>query len=83
MTVIKLHKLLGKMIEQGHGRKRVCINKATFKHPLESDGCVTLDIAKVGIQNYPLLDGDGGPKFRADGSESTCTTAVISGDYEE
>ena len=42
MTIGRLHKLLGKMVEQGHARKPVCADKGTFFHPLESDGITIL-----------------------------------------
>ena len=40
MQVRTLYALLGQLIEQGHGRKPVCINKRTFNHVLEDDGAV-------------------------------------------
>lgn len=40
MTVSALHKQLGTLIEAGHGRKPVAVNKCTFTDPCEQDGAV-------------------------------------------
>jgi hypothetical protein len=82
MTIGRLHKLLGKMIEQGHARKKVCINKDSFFHPLEGDGAVILEAETAQIEAHPMIDDDGFTKFRADGSESMHTSLIIGGGYE-
>jgi len=83
MTVVKMHKLLGEMIEKGHGRKHVCMNKATFHHPLEGDGAVILDVDNIEVQSFPMIDDDGFTKVKTDGSESCHTAAVITGGFEK
>jgi hypothetical protein len=83
MTIAKMHKLLGEMIQNGHGRKRVCVDKSTFRHPLEGDGAVILDVDSMEVVSFPMLDDDGFTKTRSDGSESCHTAAVICGDYTE
>ena len=42
LTANQLHKMLGVFIDKGYKRTPVCINKDTFTHALESDGCVIL-----------------------------------------
>jgi hypothetical protein len=80
MTVAALHKRLGALIEAGHGRKPVLVNKASFTHPLEMDGAVMLDIAAIyGPTWIPMADDDGGTKWNKDGSESGKTVVLLSG----
>lgn len=80
MTVNKLYKDLGKLIEAGHGRKKVAINKNTFNHALESDGCVILHVETSSIEWVPTIDDDGGFKENKDGSEAGCSMCVLCGD---
>lgn len=79
-TVAKLHRELAKMIEQGHGRRIVCINKRTFVHPQEHNGAVVLEVAGLGIQWTSKCDEDGGQLFRKDGSEAGLKLCVLVGD---
>lgn len=78
-TVAKLHKELTKLVEAGHGRKIVHINKDSFQHNLESDGCVIMEVAGLGVQNVPVIDDDGGTKWNRDGSEASMTVLVLAG----
>ena len=79
-TVARLHKELGKLIEQGHGRKPVQINKATFHNPLEDDGAVIMDIHTIeGPVWIPVCDDDGGTKWNRDGTESGSRVVVLKG----
>ena len=81
MNVQQLHKALGALIEQGHGRKPVCVNKASFSHPLESDGAVILKVWSISEPRWiNMTDDDGGTKFNKDGTESGSYTIVIEGD---
>ena len=73
MTIGRLHKLLGRMIEQGHARKKVCINKTSFVHPLEGDGAVILEVETAQIESYPMLDDDGSTK------ENSSHTSLVFG----
>ena len=73
MTIGRLHKLLGRMIEQGHARKKVCVNKRSFAHPLEGDGAVILEVETAQIESYEMLDDDGFLK------ENSCHTSLILG----
>lgn len=59
MTVAKLHKLLGAMVDEGQGRRPVCVNKASFYHPLESDGVVILDVTEAKAELITIADDDG------------------------
>ena len=79
-TVARLHKELGQLIEQGHGRKPVQVNKASFYHPLEEDGAVILDIETVeGPTWIGMADDDGGTKYNRDGTESGERVIILKG----
>lgn len=83
MNVNQLHKALGALIEQGHGRKPVCINKRSFHHPLETDGAVILGVKAVtGPSFIVMTDDDGGTKFNKDGTESGSYTVVLEGGHD-
>ncbi len=80
LTVARLHKALGSLVEAGHGRKPVCINKETFRHPCEMDGAVVLGVeAVVGPEWIGTADDDGGQKMNADGSESGRHVVILIG----
>ena len=83
MTVAKLHKLLGKMIEQGYGRQSVLVNKATFTSNLEMDGVCLLDVCGVIPHVGPYADGDGFTATRKDGTECTMTSVLLYGSSGE
>lgn len=79
-TVARLHKELGKLIDQGHGRKPVQVNKQSFSHPLEEDGAVILDIEGIeGPRWVTMTDDDGGTKFNLDGTESGKRVVILRG----
>ena len=59
MTLNKLYKDLGKLILKGYGRKKAVINKQTFNHALEEDGCCMLDIETCHFQTINILADDG------------------------
>lgn len=83
-TVAKLHKQLGKLIEQGHGRKPVLVNKPSFHDAREDDGCVLLEIFGIeGPRWIPMADDDGGTKWNADGTESGKRVVVLFGNLGE
>lgn len=79
MTVNKLYKLLGKMVADGQGRLEVCINKDTFTHPLEGDGCVIQSVMGAEIEAVVQMDGDGWTKVTKRGQECYRRTAVLYG----
>ena len=79
MTANRLHKLLSKLIAEGHGRSKICIDKETFWHALESDGAVILDVVSVRPQWVPLTDDDGGAAYNKDGTERGSDCIVLSG----
>lgn len=84
LTVSSLHKMLAKLIADGHGRKPVCINKRTFSHPLETDGVVILNIHGVtGPEWIAKCDDDGDPKINRDGSEAGSQTVILIGDSND
>lgn len=78
-TVNRLHKELGKLIDKGHGRKIVCVNKDSFQHNCESDGCVILDVQGLGIKTVPVIADDGGTKRLSNGTEACMTVLVLAG----
>ncbi len=83
MTLNKLHKLLGDLIAQGHGRLPVCVRKDTFTHNLEDDGCVILPVVAASHELVLQIDDDGGTKINANGRESYRQNIVLfGGGYE-
>lgn len=82
MTVRKLHKILSAVIAQGHGAKRICVNKPTFTHACEIDGCVILEVEEAKLQTVPLIDSDGGTAVNAHGQERHFTALVLDGGTE-
>lgn len=83
-TVAQLHKELGALIAKGHGRKRVSVNKATFTHPLESDGVTHFHVHDVRLFTMNLCDDDGGTKVDSKGAECYRTDVVLSGiEYDD
>lgn len=78
-TVLKLHKALGKLIAEGHGRKPVLVDKPTFTDNCEDDGCVILELCGLGVKWVGISDGDGGTKWNKDGSEAGHTVLVLAG----
>jgi hypothetical protein len=80
MTVQRLHKQLGALIEAGHGRKTVCVDKESFSHPLEADGAVILDVLCVdGPKWIGISNDDGGTNWNKDGTESSKHVVILSG----
>jgi hypothetical protein len=79
MTVGKLHRLLSELIEAGHTRKVVVINKDTFTHPLEADGCCMLPVERMELEAYTILDDDGFTKSNKDGTERMTCSLVLKG----
>lgn len=79
MTVNRLHKLLGKLIDEGHGKKPVCVDKSTFTHNLEQDGCTVIELCGLGVFGIRQADGDGGTKVDAKGHECFRQTCVLVG----
>lgn len=81
MTVAKLHKLLGTLVEEGQGRRPVCVNKSSFYHPLESDGVAILDVTEAKADTITMADDDGWTVSNNDGSEKTRKVVVIGGGH--
>lgn len=79
MTVTRLHKLLGKMIDDGLGRRQILVNKETFTHNLEADGAVMLEVCGVIPHVATLMDDDGGTAVRKDGRERSSLCVLIYG----
>lgn len=79
ITINRLHRLLGELVADGHGRQSVCIDKPSFQHNLESDGCVILEVCTAKIHTYPRINDDGGIAFNSRGEERTITGLVLGG----
>ncbi len=79
MTIGQLHKALGKLIDNGHIRRRVCISKETFSDNRESDGCTILNVHAVEMLTVNMADDDGGTAMTKAGLEMTQLTAVLFG----
>lgn len=81
MTVARLHKMLGEMVEAGKGRRPVCVNKASFYHPLEGDGVVILDVTDATEKTITIADDDGWTAIKADGTEKTRKVFMLGGGH--
>lgn len=81
MTVARLHKMLGQLVEEGQGRRPVVMNKASFYHPLESDGVVILDVTEAKPDTTTMADDDGWTATNKDGSEKTRKVFVLGGGH--
>lgn len=79
MTLNRLHKLLSTLIEEGYGRREVCISKETFTHNLEGDGCTVLPICRVDTQIIEMMDGDGFADLKANGTVKDRLLVVLGG----
>lgn len=83
MTVNRLHKLLSEAIAAGNGRCLVCVDKPTFSHNLEGDGCVILDVTDGCVRSVVQIDDDGGTKTDSRGRECYRTCFVLVGAQHE
>lgn len=81
MTIAKLHKMLCALVEDGHGRRPVCVNKESFYHPLEGDGVSILDVTEARTDTITIADDDGWAAFNKDGSEKTRKVFVLGGGH--
>ena len=79
MTAYKLSQILAEIIASGGGRMPVCIRKDTFTHPLESDGCLILDVLDFDVRCVPMMDDDGGMKTTKTGREIDRIELVLLG----
>lgn len=79
MTINKLNKYLTALVAEGHGRKQVMIDKSSFRHPLETDGCMILPVHEATVHRFNLADDDGGTKVTTRGVECTQSALVLYG----
>ena len=79
MTLNRLHKILGFLIAQGHGRAAVAVDKQSFRDNRESDGCIILDVSGVEVYPVPMADDDGGAAINKDGTERYRQSCVLYG----
>ncbi len=77
MTLNQLHKRLTKLIEQGYGRRTVCVDKPTFSHACESDGANILGVDGVGVRTVRYMVDDS--YELADGTERQRTVVILAG----
>lgn len=69
MTAGRLYRELGLIIKKHGDRIPVAIDKRTFTHPLEADGCCMLDVHDVVTKYITIMDDDGGTKTTKAGRE--------------
>lgn len=81
ITIGRLHKMLGELVAQGHARKPVCVDKATFWGPLESDGITIFDATEAKLWAVPQGDDDGGIAVNKDGTERMRQCLVLGGGH--
>lgn len=79
MTVSKLHKLLGKLIDKGMGRREVLVSKDTFTDNREADGCTLLPIEGLVTHAHTIMDGDSFTITNRDGSERIQVSVLLYG----
>lgn len=79
ITIGRLHKILGALVEKGHARKPVCVQKDSFWGPLESDGIVIFDVTEAEFIAVLQGDDDGGTQMNRDGTERTRHSLVLRG----
>jgi hypothetical protein len=77
VTINQLNKLTSKLIEQGHGRRAVCVDKSKVTHPLEPDGCCVIPVTAAEIDVHEMMNDDGGVKELANGQTAYRTALVI------
>ena len=68
-------------IEQGRTLRPVCVNKASFFHPLESDGVAILGVTEAKAETITMADDDGWAATNKDGSEKTRKVFVLGGGH--
>jgi len=84
LTVGSLHKIISKLVEEGHSRKPVSIDKSTFNHPLEEHGTTILRSYNVRLEPIAVMTDDGVIETGVDGTDNTRVTCIIEGfDYTE
>ena len=83
MTIKRLHKELTKLINEGHGRKEVCVDKSHVNHPCEPDGVCLFPVTGASIGTHEMMGEDGGFKELADGTVATRTSLVITAEHCE
>lgn len=66
------------LIESGHGRKPVCVDKNTFESS-ERDWNEILPVNGIGIERIVWIGDDGFAKSNKDGTESGQLTLVLVG----
>ena len=79
ISVAKMHKMLGELIEKGHGRRHICVDKATFTDNRESDGVTILDVYVLKPACIEMADDDGGLALNKDGTAKTRNIVLLGG----
>jgi hypothetical protein len=78
MTIRKLHRMLGELIDSGNGKSRVYIYKGLSSHPLELYGDGTHRVNGVRLKQF-VSDKDGSTKRGNDNPEIVKTRLVLFG----
>lgn len=79
MTLNQLYKRLGKLLEQGHGRRTVGIDKQSFQDNRENDGPMILPVCEIDVEWIGDADDDGGIAHNKDGTERGRVTVILGG----
>ncbi|MCB0420653.1 MAG: hypothetical protein KDD61_06640 [Bdellovibrionales bacterium] len=72
-------KKLQKIEAEGHGRALVKIDKKSFNHPLEPDGCNILDVTEIDWSYIEQLDGDGFTATTKNGQTKVKKCIILTG----
>lgn len=75
-TVNQLIARLQKLKDEGHGRKRVCVDRHSFENSLGAD---IVNVHGIGTQSVTVLDDDGCVKLNARGEECQSHVVVLVG----
>lgn len=81
LTIQQLHKQLGQLVEAGHGRQPICVDKASFYHPCEEDGVTILHAHSIELE--PVLLWQDAGTTDPNGREHYRQALVLRGDCRQ
>ena len=68
------------MIDAGNEKGQVCINKSTFRHPFEYNGCIILRVEDAVLGSRNMADDADGETIGRDGSEAKKNNLILFGE---
>lgn len=83
ITVNQLHKMLGKLIADGAGRRPVCVDKSSFRHNCEADGVAIFDVHSCEPKSVLWWNNDTDDCLNKDGTERHKKVVVLAGNAKE